>query len=213
MIECVTIETAHLFGDAIASQYRLRHKVFIQRQNYNVPTWHGMEYDQYDTPATIYCIWRDDQGIARGVARIHPTDRPYMIKDLWPQMVTKMPLPSGPAVWEATRLGVDQDLPKELRRRILSELVLSYQEVAHMVGAEYLIGVMPTWAWEHCFERLGWKPDYLGAPILVDEEETSAARLDVSLEVLQSIRAHAGIRGPVLMTADHLLAAERKIAA
>lgn len=204
MIDCVTIENAHLFDDALASQFRLRHKVFVERQHYNVPTWRGMEYDQYDTPATIYCIWRDDAGVARGVARIHPTDRPYMIKDLWPDMVTRMSLPSGSPVWEATRLGIDHGLPKELRRTILQELILAYQEVALMVEAWYLIGVMPTWAWEHCFDKLGWKPEFLGPVKLIDGEDVRAARLEVSHDVLETLRARTGIRSSVLVTADDI---------
>lgn len=207
MIDCVTIENAHLFGQALASQFRLRHRVFIERENYNVPTWRGMEYDQYDTPATMYCIWRDDRGEARGVARLAPTDRPYMIKDLWPDIVTSMPLPTSAGIWEATRLGIDQDLPKELRRRILAELIVSYAEVAQKIDARYLLGVMHPWAWEHCFVRLGWEPEFLGPSRMVDGDEIFAARLDVSDEIIARLRAATGIDYPVLRTAEDMLAA------
>ena len=39
----------------------------------------GMEYDQYDTPAATYFVWQDGEGVVRGVARVIPTDRPYML--------------------------------------------------------------------------------------------------------------------------------------
>ncbi len=207
MIDCVTIETAHLFGDALASQFRLRHKVFVERENYNVPTWRGMEYDQYDTPATVYCIARDDAGVARGVARLAPTDRPYMIKDLWPDMVYTMPLPGGSGIWEATRLGIDQDLPKEQRSGILNELILAYMEAALMLKVEYMLGVMPLWAWEHCFLRKGWPVQFIGPSKQVDGDGIWAARLDVSEDILENIRSLTGIESSVLRTADHVLRA------
>ncbi len=31
MIDCVTISNAHLFGNALASMFRLRYRVFIQQ--------------------------------------------------------------------------------------------------------------------------------------------------------------------------------------
>ena len=67
MIDCVNLSTAHFFGDALAAQHRLRHRVFIERQRWNVLWWDGMEFDQFDTPATTYFIWRDAAGEALGI--------------------------------------------------------------------------------------------------------------------------------------------------
>jgi acyl homoserine lactone synthase len=47
MIECFDFATAHHFGTALAEQFRLRHRVFVQRTSYDVPSWREMEYDQY----------------------------------------------------------------------------------------------------------------------------------------------------------------------
>lgn len=134
MIDCFTVETAHHFGDAMASQFRLRHKVFIGRQQWGVPQWQGMEYDQYDTPAAVYCVWRDDDQVVRGVARLAPTTIPYMIRDLWPDLVTEQPLPNSSDIWESTRLGIDHDLPRPVRSRILSELILAYMRHLFITG-------------------------------------------------------------------------------
>ena len=89
VIECVTLENNHLFlGNAIAEQHRLRYKSIIKRQNWNVPDIREMEYDQYDNPATVYLIWRDKKNIARGVCRLYPTDRPYMLKEVFPNLIS-----------------------------------------------------------------------------------------------------------------------------
>lgn len=206
MIECFTYETAHLFGDALASQFRLRHKVFVERQRWGVPNWRGMEYDQYDTPATVYCVWRDDDGQVRGVARLAPTTIPYMIKDLWPDLVTEGPLPSEPRIWESTRLGIDHDLPKETRRQVLSELILAYLEASLLHGVEGLIGIGYAWCWEHSFARQGWPVQRLGPNADIDGEASYVGMLPVSPAILSAVRAAVGIHAPVLCTANDLVA-------
>lgn len=205
MIDCFTYETAHLFGDALASQFRLRHKVFVQRQQWGVPNWRGMEYDQYDTPAAVYCVWRDDDAQVRGVARLAPTTIPYMIKDLWPDMVTEGALPECPEIWESTRLGIDHDLPKDLRRRILSELILGYMEASLLNDVKGLIGIAYSWCWEHSFGSQGWPVRRLGPSRPIDGLESYVGLLPVSSAHLQAVRNATGIHTPVLRTADDLL--------
>ena len=57
MIDAISLETAHLLGDALPSAHRLRHRIFIGRQKYAVPSHRGMEWDQFDTPAAVYMLW------------------------------------------------------------------------------------------------------------------------------------------------------------
>lgn len=201
MIECFTYETAHHFGDALASQFRLRHKVFVERQQWGVPQWRGMEYDQYDTPATVYCVWRDADAQVRGVARLAPTTIPYMIKDLWPDLVTTRPLPEQADIWESTRLGIDHDLPKETRRRVLSELTLAYIEASLDLGVRGLIGIGYAWCWDHSFTRQGWPVEPLGPMADIDGQPSYVGLLPVSETVLASVRAATGVHSPVLRTA------------
>jgi N-acyl-L-homoserine lactone synthetase len=85
MIDCVTISTSHFFrGNPIYEQHRLRHKCIVQRQGWNVPAIRSMEYDQYDNPAAYYLVWRDWNGKAYGSSRLCPTDRPYMLEEIFP---------------------------------------------------------------------------------------------------------------------------------
>lgn len=210
MIDCFTIETAHLFGDALAQQFRLRHKLFVEKNRWGVPAWKGMEYDQYDTPAALYLVWRDTGGAVRGVARMAPTEVPYMIKDLWPNMV-EGGAPVSPLIWESTRLGVDHDLPKELRRQVLAELVQGYLEASLAYGLTGLIGVGYSWCWEHSFTRMGWAPQRLGPICPIDGEPAYVAMLPVSPERLAQVRAVTGKHYGLIRTAsdfDYGIAAE-----
>ena len=74
MISCISCETIHLFGPAFHSQFCLRYRAFIERQDYDVRIYNGMEYDQYDTPASHYLVYHTEEGRALGVSRLTPND-------------------------------------------------------------------------------------------------------------------------------------------
>jgi acyl homoserine lactone synthase len=213
MIDAFDFSTAHLFGDALAAQFRLRHRVFVERTSYEVPTWRGMEYDQYDTPAATYLVWRDERQIARGVARLSPTNRPYMIKDVWPDMVSSIPLPHSSTIMEGTRFGVDKTLSPELRRRVVAELVVGYLEYGLSAGIEKIIGVMPTLILRAVFSCNGWPVDLLGEPRILGADKCVAAMLHLSPEVLARVRAKTGITRSILNYGHATVtAAEQKVA-
>ena len=68
MIGCITFKSAHHFrGNPIASMFQLRFRAVIERQEWDVPTWQHMEYDEFDNPATTYFVWRDEDDAVRGL--------------------------------------------------------------------------------------------------------------------------------------------------
>lgn len=205
MIDCINLENSHLFGGGLASQHRLRHRVFVERQQWNIPSYRGMEYDQYDTPAAHYLVWRDETGEARGVSRLSPTDRPYMLEEQWPDMVVDGTLPKSPLVWEATRFGIDRDLEPALRKRILGELVVAYLEFGIKEGITHMLGVMPTLIWRAIFINSGWPLRFLGETRKLDGDKVCAAMGELSPEVLARVRAKTGIHEPVLRTGEDVL--------
>ncbi|MCR4376601.1 MAG: GNAT family N-acetyltransferase [Rhodospirillales bacterium] len=203
-IDCFNVTTAHLYGDALASQFRLRHQVFIERVDYQVPSWKGMEYDQFDTPATQYFVWRDENGVARGIARLAPTCVNYMLKEIWPDKITKIDMPQSERVWEGTRFGVDHSLPAAQRNAIVKELVCGYMEYAAAHGIDDIIGVMPVGIWRAVFARNGWPPVELGPVWREDGIEVQAARLPVTMETLQSVRHRTKVSNVLQLLGEHL---------
>lgn len=204
MIDCVTIDTAHLFGDAMASQHRLRYRIFIERCRWKLPSWRGMEFDEFDTPATSYFIWRDESGQARGVARIKPTTLPYMIEQHWPDMVTREPLPHDPAVWEGSRIGIDQTLNSETRRRVLGEIFCAYLEFGLSADIDRFLVFMPVAFLKRTVARVGWPPRLLGPVRKIDSSSIVVASMKISPRILENVRENMGIEGPVLRTAREM---------
>jgi N-acyl-L-homoserine lactone synthetase len=102
MIEFVTVENVNQFsGNALAAQHRLRYRSIIERQKWDVPNYCEMEFDQYDSPAAKYLVYRDDNHVARGVSRFYPTTLPYMLEQLFPHFVTDRDIPKSPVFGKA----------------------------------------------------------------------------------------------------------------
>jgi acyl homoserine lactone synthase len=200
MLDCVSISTSHLFaGNPIYEQHRLRHECIVKRQSWNVPTIRNMEYDQYDNPAACYLVWRDRNGKARGSSRLYPTDRPYMLQEVFPHLVNKIPLPKGPKVWEGSRFCVDASLEPAKRQRIIQEIVIGYLEFGLAQGITRIIGVMYPAYCRNIFIRNGWDVEWLGdVSKSVEGHKIVAGSLSISEAILQKVRAKTGIYENVL---------------
>ncbi len=171
MIEAFSLGTAHLFEDALASQARLRYRVFVQGRGLDHSYFDGLEYDEFDTPAAVYLVWRDRERVARGVARLLRTTRPYMLQTYWPDLVETGPLPSSPDVWEVTRVCVDKSFDPQIRLRIFPELLCAINEYFGLFGIRGMIGVTRQHMLEH-FLRTGIQ--WLGPAKTIEGEKERA---------------------------------------
>lgn len=205
MLDHVTWDTAHLFGNALAEQHRLRYRVFVERAGWKVPNLNEMEWDQYDTPAAHYLIWRDEAGIARGVVRLSPTNIPWMIKDLWPELVTEMELPDSATVWEGTRLAVDPSAPARVRRRVRDELMLGIWEFGVAHGIEAFMHYTPMAFVRSVFWGNAIPTQLVGPVTPTDGIPCVTCCSPVSEEILAAVRAATGIDGSVLRTTADVL--------
>ena len=190
-------ETVHLNGEVWISHHRLRHRVFVDRQGWEVPAVRNMEYDCFDTPAAEYLMWTDHEGEVRGVARLLPTVHPYMIQSLWSDLVPGE-LPQSPSVWEATRFGVDETLDARTRRQIVAELLCAMQEFGLSRDINYYLAVMPVRLLNAVVVKAGWPVTVLGPERQLGKLPAAAAHLAVSSKILADLRRRANIRGSVL---------------
>lgn len=199
MIEVVTWSNAHVFGDALAQHHRLRHRCFIERNGWTVPNHDGMEYDQYDTPAAVYLI-RRDEGLRRvlGVARLIPTTRPYMLKELWPELLGT-DVPASARVWEATRFGIDDEIAPDLKRRVAAEIVLGCLEFGVMSDIDRYLVLMPQLIIRRTIGGAGCDYRFLGESRNLAAYPVAAAEVSVSPEALLRARAKAGLTGDILI--------------
>jgi N-acyl-L-homoserine lactone synthetase len=193
----VTWETAHLHGEAWISHHRLRYRMFVERQRWDIPNYRKLEYDEFDTPAATYILALDDKGQALGAARLIPTTRPYMVRSLWPHLVDGE-LPDSDSVWEASRFGCDRDLEVFTRRRVVAQLILGCQEFGLAHGIGRYLGVMPVWIFKRVIAANGCPLTYLGPSLRLQDHEIAAAYIEVSGSALEAARNRTGVHHAVL---------------
>ncbi len=198
MISCISSHNAHEFGPAFHSQFRLRYGGFIERQDYEVSVYEGMEFDQYDTPASQYLVYHTEEGRAIGVSRLTPTTFSSMLKDLWPDLVTDQSLLRSNATWEGTRYCIDKDASPALRQHIVHEMACAYLEFGLSRGLDKIIGLMPTYIYRSVFERPGIEMEYLGPVTQIGRHRCRAVAIPVTVQQLTNVRRKTGIAHSVL---------------
>lgn len=195
-------ETVHRHGEAWISHHRLRYRMFVERQGWSVPHHECMEYDEFDTPAATYIIVVDEHDQALGTARLIPTTRPYMVEQLWPDLVEGL-LPHSDQVWEASRFGCDRALGAVRRRRVIGQLIQACQEFGVVHGITSYLGVMPSWVFQNVIAAHGCPVKPLGPTTSLHGHAIEAASIEVSPVVLDRVRASTGLR-QVLQDAERL---------
>jgi len=93
----------------LASMYRLRHAVFHDRLGWDVTSDNGMEYDEFDDLKPVYILARSERGTVEGCWRLLPSTGPYMLKDVFPQLLDGATAPRGSDVWEMSRFAVSAE--------------------------------------------------------------------------------------------------------
>lgn len=213
MISCISCENIHEFGTAFHSQFQLRYGGFIERQHYDVCVYDGMEFDQYDTPASRYLVYHTEAGRALGVSRLTPTTLSCMLRDLWPQLVEDQSLLKSETIWEGTRYCIDRDVAPDLRQRIVHEMACAYLEFGLSRGLTKIIGLMPTYIYRSVFERPGIEMEYLGPVEIIGRHRCRAVAIPVTAQQLANVRRKTGIAETVLrLTRDEGVRAYAKAA-
>ena len=72
---------------------------------WKLETSQGMELDQFDRQDTVYVVALDRDGNVNGCARLLPTSRPYLLGDVFPQLLCNEELPCDDDVWELSRFA------------------------------------------------------------------------------------------------------------
>jgi acyl homoserine lactone synthase len=97
-----------LSAHILDSMYRLRSEAFAERLGWAVNSVRGREIDSFDDLHPTYMIVRDTLQPRRalGCWRLLPTTGPYMLRDIFPELLGGVPAPEDPRVWEISRYAV-----------------------------------------------------------------------------------------------------------
>jgi N-acyl-L-homoserine lactone synthetase len=162
-----------------------RHKVFVENLGWDLNSPDGLEQDQFDRPDTIYVAARDDEGEICGCARLLPTVRPYLLSEVFPQLLNGVEPPASPDVWELSRFAtVDFNSPelsplRQMSSVIAIDLLQAAIDCAAKHGAKRLITVSPLGI-ERLLRNAGFKAHRAGPPMKIDGHLIFACWIEVA---------------------------------
>jgi len=153
-VTTLSYENLHNHGELFANMFRARHRTFIVQNHWNLPEANGMEFDQYDTPASRWVVVHQLGEVLAGV-RLTPTIHrcgiySYMIRDAQnglletiPPHLLFEPAPVDPQVWESSRVFVGEDVPARQRLMVQMQLIHEMVISARALGATSVLGMIP----------------------------------------------------------------------
>lgn len=167
-----------------------RHKIFIERLGWQLPVQGGLERDQFDHADTIYVVARSDEGNICGCARLLPTTHPYLLGEVFPQLMNGAPPPCAHDVWELSRFAV-ADLKadttgSEQQAKASRELLAAVVSVVMQRGVQRLITVSPLGV-ERLLQRMGVHAHRAGPPLLVDGKPIFACWIEIDAQTCEAL--------------------------
>lgn len=162
-----------------------RHRVFIEQLGWQLPTLGEGEQDQFDRSDTVYVVAQDEDGHIFGCARLLPTTRPYLLSEVFPQLLNGLPPPCSPDVWELSRFAsVDFNSRRtsplgQYSSSIAIQLLRESIACAAEHGARRLITVSPIGI-ERLLRRAGIHAHRASPPMVVDGHPIVACWIEVA---------------------------------
>ena len=181
----------HNHGELFANMLRARRELFIVHNKWDLPEAMGMEYDQYDTPASRWVVVHDDMGRVMAGNRLTPTTTTcgiysYMIRDAQRGLLNTIPsnllfkdAPVADTIWESSRLFVAHDVPSSIRRRVHAQLIAHLGTAVRGLGATHCLTLLAA-TWPRWADRVGVKMSAMGPVMEIDDIENQVVLMDFS---------------------------------
>lgn len=183
----------HNHGELMANLFRARRQSFIVQNKWDLPEAMGMEYDQYDTPASRWVAVHQLGRILAGI-RLTPTTArcgvySYMIRDAQRGLLASIPqdllydtAPVDEHIWESSRVFVAHDTPQRIRRLVHAHLITEMTKTARDLGAAHVLGLIPA-NWPRWARRCGLSIDAAGRVMEIDGINNQVVSIDLTTKL------------------------------
>lgn len=180
----------HNYGELFANLFRARRQSFIVQNKWDLPEAMGMEYDQYDTPASRWVAVHHLGEVLAGI-RLTPTTArcgiySYMIRDAQKGLLDQIPedllygeAPVAPHIWESSRVFVSHATPQNIRRRVHAFLIAEMMRSARELGATRVLGLIPS-NWPRWASRCGLDAEAAGPEMDIDGSRNQCVWINLS---------------------------------
>lgn len=186
----LSFENMHVHGELFANLLRARKQSFIVQNNWDLPEADGMEYDQYDTPASRWIAVHEFGEVLAGI-RLTPTTArcgiySYMIRDAQKGLLESIPndllyfdAPVAPHIWESSRVFVSKNVPATKRMRVQANLMGEMISASRTLGATQILGLVPA-VWSRWIGRLGLDAEAAGPKMDIAGTNTQVALMQLA---------------------------------
>ncbi|GAA4349924.1 acyl-homoserine-lactone synthase AbaI [Variovorax defluvii] len=182
-MEFIAGTSKSLSDDVLVGLARYRNEVFVETLGWDLVTRAGLELDQFDGPDTIYVAARTG-GRCVGIARLLPTVRPYLLSEIFPQLMGGAPIPSSHDVWELSRfttLGIDSHAsPGQFSSPTTIGLLEAVRSCALRHGVSRLITTLSSPGIERLLRKLGFLSYRAGPPQIINGHPLFACWIDLT---------------------------------
>lgn len=183
----------HNYGELFANIFRARRETFIIRKQWDLPEALGMEFDQYDTPASRWVAVHQDGKVLAGV-RLTPTTArngiyTYMIRDAQLGLLPTIPAtllfkdaPVRDTAWEGSRVFIDPTIPHRNRRKVQMRLIHEMVRAAGEQGAHEIYSLVPA-TWPRWLTPRGLEVEAAGPVLPIDDLPHQTVAISVPPEL------------------------------
>ncbi len=165
--------------------FKYRHEVFVGQLGWELETPNGLDIDQYDHEKTMYVIAKNDQSDVVGCARLLPTTEPYLLEEIFPELMEGNDLPKSSDIWEISRfsafdLGTDVGgrTGHQFSSKAAIELLRATIQCAIRRGAKKIISVSPIGI-ERLLRAAGFAAKRAGSPKNIDGHSLFACWIEL----------------------------------
>jgi acyl-homoserine lactone synthase len=174
-------------SEILDKAFRFRHVAFVEEAGWeNLRRPDCKEIDQFDTQNTIHVVATRNNDVV-AYSRLNPTTKPHVLSEIYPHLASRG-LVQEDFAWEWSRMGTSKNARADGRgwSGPIGLLFRCVTLAALKNGIETLIWqAHPVWITRA--SELGFEPEPLGLPLRIAGERVIAARMDVSLSVLDQM--------------------------
>jgi acyl homoserine lactone synthase len=194
MIRIVTKDNAERHVSNLYQMHRIRKTVFKDRLGWDVNVRGELEIDEYDALGPSYVLSIDRHGALNGCVRLLPTTGPNMLRDIFPSFVTKVAVPRGERVWEASRFAVRKNstAAEAGLSQTTYDLLIGVLKFGLSNGLTAIACVVDV-RMERILRRAGWQLERLGPARRIGNTIAMVGQLDVSAQILRQLEARVGL--------------------
>lgn len=199
---------------ALDGMFRLRHEVFKERLNWDVGSQSGRERDDFDDLEPVYLVC-EHEGEVLGSWRALPTMGPYMMKNVFPELLYGHAAPEAEDIWEVSRFAVSKRVAGSgsmaALRTVTNILMEELYKFAMRRNLSRIVAVTDL-RFERILNRSGYPTTRYGPPMQMGVSKALAAYTDVS-EINLTARERGTLQFPSVQDAAAASTGVHKLAA